>query len=43
MSVADVRCLPPGSVKEIEGGVPVPAGWPHLQAQLLQGLIELEP
>ena len=43
MSVADIRCLPPGSVKEIEGGVPVPAGWPHLQAQLLQGLIELDP
>lgn len=40
--VADFRCVPAGTVREEEGGVPVPPGWPHLQAQLLQGVNELE-
>jgi hypothetical protein len=41
MRIADFRCVPPGSVGELQGGVPVPAGWPHLQAQLISGVIEL--
>jgi hypothetical protein len=39
--VAEFRCVPPGSVSEREGGVPVPAGWPGLQAQLISGVLEL--
>jgi hypothetical protein len=42
MRIAEFRCVEPGSVTEGEGGVPVPAGWPHLQAQLVSGVIELE-
>ena len=40
--IAEFRCVPPGSVGEAEGAVPVPDGWPHLQAQLMSGMIELE-
>lgn len=38
LRLAEFECVPPGSVTEEEGGVPVPEGWPHLQARLLQGL-----
>ena len=41
--LTEFRCVAPGSVRENEGGVAVPADWPYLQAQLIQGLIELEP
>jgi len=41
--LAEFRCVAPGSVRENEGGVAVPADWPYLQVQLIQGLIELEP
>ena len=40
--IAEFRCVEPGSVVEREGGVPVPPGWPYLQAQLMSGLLELE-
>jgi hypothetical protein len=41
MKIAEFRCVRPGSVGEEQGAVPVPAGWPYLQAQLMSGVIEL--
>ena len=38
LRLAEFECVPPGSVTPEEGGVPVPDGWPHLQAWLIQGL-----
>jgi hypothetical protein len=41
MRIAEFRCVPPGSVGAGQGAVPVPAGWPYLQAQLMSGVNEL--
>jgi hypothetical protein len=42
LRLAEFICVEPGSVTEEQGGVPVPEGWPYLQARLIQGLIVLD-
>lgn len=42
LRLADFECVAPGSVSPEEGGVPVPAGWPHLQARFIQGLQQID-
>ena len=42
LRLAEFECVPPGSVTEEEGGVPVPDGWRYLQARLIQGLNRLD-
>lgn len=42
LRLAEFECVPPGSVTVQEGGIPVPDGWPYLQARLIQGLNRLD-
>jgi hypothetical protein len=42
LRLAEFECVAPGSVTAEEGGVAVPANWPHLQARFIQGLNRLD-